>query len=99
MWIDDIVEYSETWHAKGRRALQLQTRSVGTFRKTSYEAMVLALHSSTIIAFLAGGVLGVLFYTSAGGAMLIGAGLLPIVICIPELWRARAGAEQGTRNS
>ena len=58
----------------------------------------LALHSSTIIAFLAGGVLGVLFYTSAGGAMLIGAGLLLIVICLPELWRARAGADQGTRN-
>lgn len=52
-------------------------------------AAKLALHSSTIIAFLVGGVLGVLFYTIAGGAMLVGAGLLLVLVCLPELWRAR----------
>lgn len=52
-------------------------------------AAKLALHSATIIAFLIGGVLGVLFYTSVGGAMLIGAGLLLVAVCVPELWRAR----------
>lgn len=52
-------------------------------------AAKLALHCSTIIAFLAGGVLGVLFYTLAGGAMLVGAGMLLIIVCMPELGRAR----------
>lgn len=52
-------------------------------------ARKLALHCSTIIAFLFGGVLGVIFYASAGGAMLVGAGGLLLVVCLPEVWRTR----------
>lgn len=45
----------------------------------------LILHCSTITAFLIGGVLGVVFYTAAGGAMLAAAGLILIAVCLPEL--------------
>lgn len=59
-------------------------------------AAKLALHSSTIFAFLVGGVLGVLFYTSIGGAMLTGAGILLMAVCLPELWRARKAPQDRT---
>lgn len=49
----------------------------------------LALHALTVTAFLLGGVLGVIFYSLWGGAMLIGAGCILLAICVPELRRAR----------
>lgn len=52
----------------------------------------LTLHCSTVVAFLTGGVLGALSYSSAGGFMLVGAGLLLMLVCLPELWRARSRA-------
>lgn len=52
----------------------------------------LALHALTIMAFLAGGALGVLFYAGAGGAMLIGAGLALVTVSLPEVLRARTSS-------
>lgn len=49
----------------------------------------LRLHAMTILAFILGGVAGVLLYGYVGGALLVGAALLLISIAVPEILKAR----------
>ncbi|MEO5757645.1 MAG: YoaK family protein [Mesorhizobium sp.] len=49
----------------------------------------LRLHSSTILSFLAGGVVGVVVYLAIGGWLLLLCGAVLFVIALPEASRAR----------
>jgi len=51
----------------------------------------LRLHAMTILAFLIGGVVGVLLYGLVGGSLLVGAAILLISIAVPEIIKARRG--------
>ncbi|NTH79169.1 DUF1275 domain-containing protein [Agrobacterium rhizogenes] len=50
----------------------------------------LRLHLYTIVAFLVGGMLGVVVYRAVGGYLLILAAILLTVIALDAIWRARA---------
>jgi uncharacterized membrane protein YoaK (UPF0700 family) len=47
----------------------------------------LRLYSLTIIAFLGGGILGVVLYVLAGGYLFVLTGFLLLAIAAPEIWR------------
>ncbi|CDP53296.1 YoaK family protein [Paradevosia shaoguanensis] len=49
----------------------------------------LRLHTTTILAFVFGGIAGVLLYGYIAGAMLVGAGILLVSIAVPEIHKTR----------
>lgn len=49
----------------------------------------LRLHAMTILAFIIGGIVGVLLYGTIGGALLVGAAVLLMSTAIPEILKAR----------
>lgn len=48
----------------------------------------LALHGLTVLAFLAGGVIGVLSYRASGALLLLGAAALLAILALPGAWSA-----------
>lgn len=52
----------------------------------------LRLHVETVMAFAAGGLIGVLFYAALGGGMLLAAAFLLLLIAVPPVVRSRRAA-------
>ncbi|QPB23024.1 YoaK family protein [Rhizobium sp. 007] len=58
-------------------------------REAQYDRAKLLLHVQTILAFLFGGILGVLVYRSAGGLLLIATAALLLAIAMAGIFRVR----------
>jgi VIT1/CCC1 family predicted Fe2+/Mn2+ transporter len=57
--------------------------------EAEYDRAKLLLHVQTILAFLFGGILGVLVYRSAGGLLLIATAALLLAIAMAGIFRVR----------